>query len=220
MSVVAYSAILITAGATLSNTPSASSADLFSIYALLRTSLSKAAATIFALALLLSGQTAGLVVTLAGQIVSEGHINIAIAPWKRRLVTRGIAVIPAIVVAGAVGREGLGGVLNASQVALSVILPVVSAPLIWFTSRRVVMSVPDESLASDYSEGRLAAADSPMSMGNEGSGGRVRGEGRMTMVDLSNSWSVSVFGGVVWLFITGLNMVSQLFCFLICLCSS
>lgn len=82
--------------------------------------------------------------------------------------------------------------LNASQVALSVILPVVSAPLIWFTSRRNVMSVEDESVSSV--EGASAAAG--------------EGEGQPRMVDLSNSWTVSVLGGIIWVFITGLNLVS------------
>lgn len=119
-------------------------------------------------------------------MVSEGHISLAITPWKRRLVTRTIAVVPALVVAGAVGREGLGTVLNASQVALSVILPVVSAPLIWFTSRKGVMSVVDE--------GRVDAG--------EGEGGGNEG-----MVDLSNSWTTTIFGGIIWLCITALNLV-------------
>lgn len=181
------SAILVVAGATLSNTPGAADADLFSIYDLLKAQLSTVAATIFALALLFSGQTAGLVVTLAGQMVSEGHISLAITPWKRRLVTRTIAVVPALVVAASVGRGGLGTVLNASQVALSVILPVVSAPLIWFTSRSAIMSVSDESL-------------SPNRDGEA--------EGSTGMVDLSNSWGVAAVGGVIWLCITALNMVS------------
>jgi len=62
-------------------------------------------------------------------------------PWLRRLVTRSISITPSIIIAGAVGREGLAKALSGSQVALSVILPFVSAPLIWFTCRGTYMKV-------------------------------------------------------------------------------
>jgi metal iron transporter len=136
------SAILIVAGASLSNNPAAEqSADLFGIYELLRNTLAPAAATLFALALLLSGTSAGIVCTIAGQMVSEGQLNWTIAPWMRRLVTRTISILPSIIIAAAVGKEGLSAALNASQVALSVILPFVSAPLIYFTCRNRYMTV-------------------------------------------------------------------------------
>lgn len=138
------SAILIVAGASLSSSPSSSpspdpenedlDADLFAIHALLSASLSPAAGTVFALALLFSGVSAGIVCTIAGQMVSEGALRWTLRPWLRRLVTRSISIAPSIVIAGAVGREGLDRALNGSQVALSVALPFVSAPLIWFTS--------------------------------------------------------------------------------------
>ncbi|KAJ4293882.1 NRAMP-like transporter smf-3 [Collariella sp. IMI 366227] len=114
-------------------------ADLFGIHALLSTSLAPAAGTVFALALLFSGISAGIVCTIAGQMVSEGALRWRLRPWLRRLVTRSISIAPSIVIAAAVGREGLDRALNASQVALSVALPFVSAPLIWFTSRERFM---------------------------------------------------------------------------------
>jgi metal iron transporter len=135
------SAILIVAGASLYNVDGASDADLFGIHTLLSQTLAPAAATIFALALLLSGISAGIVCTIAGQMVSEGQLRIAVKPWVRRLMTRSISIIPSIVIAGAVGKEGLSNALNASQVALSVILPFVSAPLIYFTCRNKFMTV-------------------------------------------------------------------------------
>ncbi|OCK84083.1 natural resistance-associated macrophage protein [Lepidopterella palustris CBS 459.81] len=135
------SAILIVAGSSLSNLPDASNADLFSIHDLLASSMAPAAGTIFALALLLSGTSAGIVCTIAGQMVSEGQLNWTVKPWQRRLITRSISITPSIVIAGAVGREGLSRALEGSQVALSVILPFTSAPLIWFTCRSKYMKV-------------------------------------------------------------------------------
>jgi metal iron transporter len=141
------SAILIVAGASLSKLPSdeIDKADLFSIHDLLSKSLAPAAGTIFALALLLSGTSAGIVCTIAGQMVSEGQLNWTVQPWVRRLITRSISITPSIIIAGAVGRTGLSAALEASQVCLSIILPFVSAPLIYFTCRASIMSVWAES---------------------------------------------------------------------------
>jgi metal iron transporter len=135
------SSILIVAGASLSGGNNAQDADLFGIYSLLSHSLSPAAGTIFALALLLSGTSAGIICTISGQMVSEGQLNWSVAPWLRRLITRAISITPSIIIAGAVGKDGLTAALNASQVALSVILPFVSAPLIYFTCRDRFMTV-------------------------------------------------------------------------------
>ncbi|KAJ9666575.1 NRAMP-like transporter smf-3 [Coniosporium apollinis] len=138
------SAILIVAGASLHGTAAAEDADLFQIHALLSSTLSPAAGTIFALALLLSGTSAGIVCTIAGQMVSEGQLNWKVKPWVRRLITRSISITPSIIIAGAVGRDGLSRALEASQVALSVILPFVTAPLIWFTCWNKYMTVVGE----------------------------------------------------------------------------
>jgi len=135
------SAILITAGASLSNDNSAQDADLFSIHDLLSSTIAPVAGTIFALALLLSGMSAGIVATIAGQMVCEGALNWKLAPWLRRLLTRSISITPSIIIAAAVGRDGLSNALNGTQIALSVILPFVSAPLIYFTCRNKYMTV-------------------------------------------------------------------------------
>lgn len=135
------SAILIVAGSALYPSTEATQADLFGIHELLSASVSKVAGTLFALALLLSGTSAGIVCTMAGQMVSEGMLNWRCKPWLRRLLTRSISIIPSIIVAAAVGKEGLNKALTASQVVLSVILPFVSAPLLWFTCRTKIMSV-------------------------------------------------------------------------------
>jgi metal iron transporter len=135
------SAILIVAGASLYGIPGAEGASLFSIYDLLAASIAPAAGTIFALALLLSGISAGIVCTISGQMVSEGALNWAMAPWMRRLITRSISITPSIIIAAAVGKDGLTAALNGSQVALSVALPFISAPLIYFTCRNKFMTV-------------------------------------------------------------------------------
>ncbi|KAK6332355.1 hypothetical protein TWF696_003073 [Orbilia brochopaga] len=185
----ANSAILIVSAATLSNTPDAQDADLFSIYDLLVANLGRAAGILFAVALLFSGESAGVVVTLAGQMISEGFLNWRIRPWLRRLITRAIAILPSIVVAGAVGRRGLAEVLNASQVVLSIILPFVTAPLIWMTCRAKYMQVADPNGEVIVGEG-------------EAEGGVVR---RRT-VDMSNGWFSCAFAVVVWGFLAGLNL--------------
>ncbi|KAK5144141.1 NRAMP-like transporter smf-3 [Rachicladosporium monterosium] len=161
------SAILIVAGASLSQTPAAATADLFSIYHLLSRSLAPAAGTIFALALLLSGTSAGIVCTIAGQMVSEGQLNLRFTPWVRRLMTRSISITPSIIIAGAVGAKGLSAALEGTQVALSVILPFVSAPLIYFTCRDRYMTVGVVGSAGGSREGGGAG-----SMG-QGSGGAL-----------------------------------------------
>ncbi|KAJ6066165.1 hypothetical protein N7444_000294 [Penicillium canescens] len=100
------SAILVVAGSSLYNNPDALDADIFGIHDLLSKSISPAAGIIFALALLLSGVSAGIVCTIAGQMVSECSLNWKIKPWLRRLVTRSISITPSISIAGAVGRSG------------------------------------------------------------------------------------------------------------------
>lgn len=134
------SAILIVSGSALYNLQSAASADLFSINDLLSTSVSASAGRLFAVALLFSGISAGTVATMAGQMVSEGAMHWILAPWFRRLLTRSISIVPSIVIAGIVGKGGLTAALNGTQAALSVILPFVSAPLIYFTSCKRFMT--------------------------------------------------------------------------------
>ena len=143
------SAILIVAGASLYQGTDAGDASLFKIYDLLSESLAPAAGKLFAVALLLSGTSAGIVCTIAGQMVSEGQLNLKMKPWKRRLITRSISIVPAIIVAGALGGPGVDKALVGSQVALSVILPFVSAPLVWFTCRSKYMLVAEGPAGED-----------------------------------------------------------------------
>lgn len=135
------SAILIVAGSALYGTPDAEDADLVSIYRLLTQYVSQSAGLVFALAMLFSGQASGLVVTLAGQVVSEGFIHWTFKPWVRRLLTRLIAIIPCLLVTYTMGNKGINDILNGSQVVLSFILPFCSAPLVYFTCSKKIMRV-------------------------------------------------------------------------------
>jgi manganese transport protein len=97
------------------------------------------ASTLFACALLASGQNSTLTGTLAGQIVMEGFLDIRLKPWLRRLITRSIAIIPAALVIGIAGENKVTSLLILSQVILSFQLPFAVIPLIQFTSSRAKM---------------------------------------------------------------------------------
>ena len=168
--------ILIVSGATLyGTTQNSQEADLFSIYNLLCDTLSKAAGTVFALALLFSGQSAGIVCTLSGQMVSEGFLNWTIAPVLRRSATRAVAITPCLILVLVAGRNGLSGALNASQVVLSLLLPFVSAPLIYFTSSKRIMRVAVNNNCSQENMSSLKSSASdlnkvPLLLSNEDDG--------------------------------------------------
>jgi manganese transport protein len=115
-------------------------ADIAEAYKLLSPLLGVSlASTLFALALLASGQNSTLTGTLAGQIVMEGFLQIRLKPWIRRLVTRSIAILPAILVIGIAGEGKLTSLLILSQVVLSFQLPFAVVPLVHFTSERAKM---------------------------------------------------------------------------------
>src|SRR6184192_1676351 len=97
------------------------------------------ASTLFACALLASGQNSTLTGTLAGQIVMEGFLDIRLKPWLRRLITRSIAIIPAALVIGFAGENKVTSLLILSQVILSFQLPFAVIPLIQFTNSRARM---------------------------------------------------------------------------------
>jgi manganese transport protein len=133
-------AILIMAAAAFHGTGHQDVADIGDAYRLLSPLLGSAlASTLFAVALLLSGQNATLTGTLAGQIVMEGFLNLRIRPWLRRLITRLLAIIPAIVVIVVYGDRGVGALLILSQVVLSLQLPFAVFPLVAFTGNRAKM---------------------------------------------------------------------------------
>lgn len=100
-----------------------------------------AASTLFALALLASGQNSTLTATLAGQVIMEGFLKLKMAPWLRRIITRLLAIIPVIFVAWLYGEDGTTNLLILSQVILSMQLPFAVIPLIMFTSDKQKMGV-------------------------------------------------------------------------------
>jgi manganese transport protein len=97
------------------------------------------ASTLFAIALLASGQNSSITGTLAGQVVMEGFINIKVAPWLRRMITRTLAIIPTIIVVAITGERGTEKLLILSQVILSMQLSFAVVPLVIFTGSRNVM---------------------------------------------------------------------------------
>jgi manganese transport protein len=132
--------ILILSAASFHGTPHQNVADIGDAYKLLTPVLGAAGASVlFAVALLASGQNSTLTGTLAGQIVMEGFLSIRMRPWLRRLVTRSLAIVPAVIVAALYGERGTGQLLILSQVILSLQLSFAVVPLVQFTSERAKM---------------------------------------------------------------------------------
>jgi manganese transport protein len=132
-------AILIVAAATFHTSGNTQVAEIQDAFKLLTPLLGAGASTVFALALLASGQNSTLTGTLAGQIVMEGFLDIRLRPWLRRLLTRAIAIVPAAVVAILYGHRGTASLLVLSQVILSLQLSFAVFPLVRFTSERAKM---------------------------------------------------------------------------------
>jgi len=110
--------------------------NLEDAHKLLTPALGGAAATLFAVALLCSGQSSTITGTLAGQIVMEGFLKIRVKPWVRRIITRSLAIIPAIILIAMNGDGDTVGILTLSQVVLSMQLPFAIFPLVMFAADR------------------------------------------------------------------------------------
>src|SRR3982075_2174323 len=133
-------AILIVAAATFYTRGRNDVAEIQEDYKLLSPLLGvTGASTLFALALLASGQNSTLTGTLAGQIVMEGFLNLRLRPWLRRLITRAIAIIPAVICTVLYGESGTAKLLVLSQVILSLQLSFAVFPLVIFTSDKLKM---------------------------------------------------------------------------------
>jgi manganese transport protein len=128
-------AILVLAGAVFHQTGTLVQ-ELNEAHKLLAPALGGVAATAFAVALLASGQSSTITGTLAGQIVMEGFLRIRIKPWLRRMITRGLAIIPALILISASGGKNTVGLLVLSQVVLSMQLSFAIFPLLAFTSSK------------------------------------------------------------------------------------
>ena len=133
-------AILILAAATFYGTAHAGVTDIADAYNLLTPLLGASFASIaFGIALLASGQSSTLTGTLAGQIVMEGFLKIRLPRWMIRVITRGLAIIPAMIVAILYGERGTGELLVFSQVILALQLGFAVVPLVTFTSDKAKM---------------------------------------------------------------------------------
>jgi metal iron transporter len=119
-------------------------------------------------------------------MVSEGMLNWTVRPWLRRLLTRSISIIPSVIIAASIGRSGLNDALTASQVVLSVILPFVAAPLIYFTCRSQVMTV--------------------MTRPGDGHAGDAETETASAGINMRNGWIVTVFAALIWLVLVVMNV--------------
>ncbi len=127
--------ILILAASAFHSAGRTDVAEIQDAYHLLAPTLGVgAAATLFAVALLASGQSSTITATLAGQIVMEGFLDLRLPAWARRLVTRLLAIVPAVIVASLYGGGGVAKLLVLSQVVLSLQLPFAVVPLVHFTS--------------------------------------------------------------------------------------
>lgn len=134
-------AILILAAAAFYTTGQTNVAAIQEAFHLLDPTLGTTlAATLFAVALLASGLNSTVTATLTGQIVMEGFIRFQLKPWVRRLVTRGIAIVPAVIVSVIYGESGTAELLVLSQVILSLQLPFAIVPLVAFTANRKLMN--------------------------------------------------------------------------------
>jgi manganese transport protein len=132
-------AILILAAAAFHKNGFNEVADITDAHELLQGIFGNLAPTLFAIALIAAGQSSTITGTLAGQIVMEGYLNLRISPWIRRLVTRVIAVAPAVFTIAYFGEQKIGELLIFSQVILSLQLGFAVIPLIHFTSSKKLM---------------------------------------------------------------------------------
>ncbi|MBF0206706.1 MAG: Nramp family divalent metal transporter [Oligoflexia bacterium] len=140
-------AILITSAAAFHGTKHSNVADIKDAYLLLTPVLAAPfASVLFAVALLASGQNSTLTGTLAGQIVMEGFLDLRLRPWMRRLITRSIAIVPAVIVSLIYGESGVGKLLILSQVILSLQLSFAVVPLVLFTGSKAKMGIFRNSL--------------------------------------------------------------------------
>ncbi|MCX2575253.1 Nramp family divalent metal transporter [Pedobacter sandarakinus] len=132
-------AILILAAAAFYKNGMHQVAEIQDAHKLLTNIFGNIAPTLFAIALIAAGQSSTVTGTLAGQIIMEGHINLRIQPWLRRLITRLLAIAPAFFTILHYGDDALGGLLVLSQVVLSLQLGFAIIPLIHFTSDKKLM---------------------------------------------------------------------------------
>lgn len=196
------SSILIISAAALFGKPGAEDADLLSIYEMLCSYISKQAGLIFALAMFFSAIAAGVICTMSGMIIAEGSVKWTFNPFFRRLFTRTISIIPCLFMALFSGRSGVATILNLSQVVLSLILPFVTAPLLFFTANKAIMTVKvhaDTPTNEGISEGDQEEVSENTALFQEH-------QSDVKSIDFSNSLIMNVLGISSWLIIGFLNI--------------
>ncbi|ORZ07729.1 natural resistance-associated macrophage protein-domain-containing protein [Lobosporangium transversale] len=222
------SAILIVSAATFKykfpEVDNEGLADFFDAFHLLSQYLGKAAGYVFAVALLMAGQSSTLTATLAGQIIMEGFLGASyLKPWVRRLLTRCLAIIPALIIVIIKGQSGLSNLLLASQVALSIQLPFAVVPLVLFTSMGRCMTVPvednhdkpgeltygfqykeDEKTSSvptnEEHRTESTAIHSHANIGSEAAAPR-----QLLLHNFANSWWLVIISGIISVVLLSLN---------------
>ena len=132
-------AILIIAASVFFNTPNAGVAEIKEAHRLLPQFLGNVAPILFAVALIAAGQSSTITGTLAGQIIMEGYLSLRINPLLRRLITRMVAIVPALIVIIIYGEDNVDSLLILSQVILSLQLGFAIIPLIHFVSDKKTM---------------------------------------------------------------------------------
>lgn len=196
-------------------------------------------AILFALALLASGQSSSIIDTMAGQTVAEGFLQWRLSvsasfpalerlaksiiclrqPVMRRLLTRSFGLIPSMIVAVAVGKNGVDAMLVASQVVLSIVLPFIVFPLMLLTCRKDVMTVklPPRTVTDDGASS-VSDGKSTRTKGESSGGcGQLEGaEGAEPAGDLesaepdticyANNWTVTILGWILWVIVVAANV--------------
>ncbi|KAG1754741.1 natural resistance-associated macrophage protein-domain-containing protein [Suillus paluster] len=184
---------------------SESSASLFDTHTLINNTIGKAAALLFALALLASGQSASIIATVAGQSVSEGFLNWKVSPIVRRLVTRLLGLIPSMTIAIVLGANGINFLLVASQVILSIVLPFITFPLIYLTSSSRIMRVrkPSPGSKSINPLDSLEASSPPAIKSVDSDPEMLQTQ---DFVDFSSGKFMTSLGCLIWLVIVVANV--------------
>ncbi|KAF3918650.1 hypothetical protein AA313_de0204892 [Arthrobotrys entomopaga] len=190
------SAILIVAAASFPDDDDAEDADLGTLYQIFYETISPTAATLFATGLMVSSLAAGVVTTMAGQMVLEGAMRWRINPFVRRLVTRSISIVPAIAIAASVGNDGLDTVLYVCNIILSVNLIFTCGALLWYVCRDKYMTVAVNGSTKQ---------PNPV-VGKSGRREDVERENSMVSVSLANGWIGIFFSGLIWFVILFLNV--------------
>ena len=139
LALIVNAAILILAGTAFFNPSSPVAIGIDDAYHLLDPVAGTAAAILFGLALLASGQSSTFTGTIAGQVIMDGFLRLRIPCWQRRLITRSLALVPALIGVLMLGEHSVGQLLVLSQVVLSLQLPFAMYPLIRLTTRRDIM---------------------------------------------------------------------------------